>query len=182
MLSFDIETMGLDKRKDCITVASVYDPDKNIKKNFNFMTGNVDETIIEFLGHLDDAESICAFNGVRFDLPFIIHQFQVPVERYTKWFIKMFDYFEVCKVAFSSSCSLNKLLEANGEEVKTSSGMQAVVWAKEKEWELLEDYCMMDTILTHTISTRKLVTLPLTGRQQVHCVHIVGSNSITFHT
>jgi DNA polymerase elongation subunit (family B) len=181
MLSFDIETMGLNKKKDSITVASVYDPDQNICKNFNFMVGDYDASVAEFLGYLDDADSICAFNGVRFDLPFIIHQFRVPAERYDKWFVKIFDYFEICKVAFSSSCSLNSLLSANGEKVKTSSGMQAVIWAQEKKWDLLEDYCMMDTILTHTISTRKLVILPLTGKPPINCVHILKGHIINFY-
>jgi uncharacterized protein YprB with RNaseH-like and TPR domain len=37
MLAFDIETEGLDSDRDGITVASVYDPDRGIKKTFFFM-------------------------------------------------------------------------------------------------------------------------------------------------
>jgi hypothetical protein len=77
--------------------------------------------------------------------------------------LKLFDYFEVCLLGFSSSCSLNNLLKANGEEVKSSSGAQAVQWAAEKKWKLLEDYCMQDTILTHCISVHSFVCIPLTG-------------------
>jgi DNA polymerase III epsilon subunit-like protein len=181
MLSFDIETTGLNKKKDRITVASVYDPDRNIKKSFNFMLDDRDSNISEFLAHLDDAVYLCAFNGVRFDIPFIVHHFSVERERYTKWFLKIFDYFEICKLGFSSSCSLNKLLEANGEEIKISNGMQAVIWANEGKWKLLEDYCMMDTILTHKISTRKLVILPLNGKKSINCTHMLDSNTMMFY-
>jgi hypothetical protein len=38
--------------------------------------------------------------------------------------LKLFDYFEVSRLGFSSSCSLNNLLKANGKEVKSSSGAQ----------------------------------------------------------
>ena len=51
--------------------------------------------------------------------------------------MKLFDYFEVCRLGFGSSCSLNNLLKANGEEVKSSSGAQAVQWAAEKTGRLL---------------------------------------------
>ena len=44
--------------------------------------------------------------------------------------MKVFDYFEICKLVFSSSCSLNALMTVNGEDVKSSSGMQAVYWAR----------------------------------------------------
>jgi hypothetical protein len=77
--------------------------------------------------------------------------------------LKLFDYFEVCRLVFGSSCSLDNLLKNNGHEVKTSSGKQAVEWAQKKEYKKLEDYCMQDTVLTHRISTAGLVNIPLTG-------------------
>lgn len=99
-------------------------------------------------------------------------RFNIPEEQQARWILKLFDYFEVCKLAFGSSCSLNNLLKANGEDVKSSSGMQAIEWASNKEWEKLEDYCMRDTILTHKISTsRGPVQIPLTGwSKHVSCM------------
>lgn len=99
--------------------------------------------------------------------------------RYNKWYIKLFDYFEVCKLVFSSSCSLNRLLESNGFDVKTSHGMQAVEWARDKQWKSLEDYCMRDTILTHKISSCQEVLIPLTGKKHVWCRRGIG-NSMSF--
>jgi hypothetical protein len=173
MLAFDIETEGLNSDEDGITVASVYDPTRGIHKTFFFMREGFDrqDNIDEFLLMLDEAKSLCCFNGVRFDVPFIIKDFGVEQERYTRWFCKIFDYFEVCKLVFSSSCGLNTMLSSNGEEVKSSCGMQAVLWAREKRWEELEEYCMRDTVLTHRISSMERVELPLTGKKNVFVVH-----------
>jgi uncharacterized protein YprB with RNaseH-like and TPR domain len=91
MLSFDIETEGLHHDTDDITVASVYDPERGIKKTFFFMREGHDrqQNIDEFLEILDAAPTLCCFNGVRFDIPFIIARFAVVRDRYTKWFMKV---------------------------------------------------------------------------------------------
>jgi uncharacterized protein YprB with RNaseH-like and TPR domain len=91
MLAFDIETQGLLSDVDDITVASVYDPERGIKKTFFFMREgyNRQENIDSFLEVLDNAPVLCCFNGVRFDIPFIIARFHVAPERYTKWFMKV---------------------------------------------------------------------------------------------
>jgi hypothetical protein len=105
-------------------------------------------------------------------LSFGILRFSIPEEQQGRWILKLFDYFEVCKLAFGSSCSLNNLLKANGEDVKSSCGSQAIEWAREGKWDLLEDYCMKDTMLTHKISTRGTVNIPLTGwGKEVTCLH-----------
>lgn len=181
MLSFDIETEGLDPKKHRITVASVYDPHRSIQHTYNFLEHEHDEqqvlaTINAFLQQLDDAPALCCFNGVKFDVPFIAKRFNVSPLRVHAWMLKLFDIFEICRLVYGSSCSLNALLTANGKEVKSSSGLQAIEWARQKEWQLLEDYCMRDTILTHEISVedKKMVVLPLsssvTGRMEhVYC-------------
>lgn len=73
MLSFDIETEHLDSKIGRITVASVYDPDREIQRTFNFIA---DESKFEqerdaFIRCLDEAPALCCFNGVRFDIPYI---------------------------------------------------------------------------------------------------------------
>lgn len=182
MLAFDIECTGLNMYSDRITVASVYDPDSvpPIKHTYNFMVGDVQGNIEAFLDTLDRADTLCAFNGVKFDLPFIIERFHVKQERYVPWFLKLFDYFEVCRLVFGSSCSLNNLLIANDEEVKTSSGMQAVIWAEEGQWEKLEEYCMADTMLTWKISTRPDVIIPLTRKKKRVRAEFAGGQPMSF--
>lgn len=181
MLAFDIETTDIRWETGTITVASVYDPDRGISKNFNFCIGDREAAKQAFMQELDDAPSLCSFNGFRFDIPFIVNKFRVPAERYQNWFQKTFDYFEVAKVTFGSSCGLNKLLMANGEEVKTGSGLQAVQWAKEGEWRKLEEYCMVDTQLTWKISVREDVKLPLTNKGSVRCRHNPVTHALSFY-
>lgn len=171
MLAFDIETTGLDSKTCRITVACVFDPDRQIRRAFNFLRdpAKYEDEKKEFLQCLDDAPALCSFNGVRFDIPFIAAQFGVPAEQQGRWMLKLFDYFEICRLCYRSSCSLDNLLRHNGyTELKTSSGLQAVQWAEEGQWDMLEEYCMQDTVLTHKISSEHrqgscIVHLPLTG-------------------
>lgn len=68
MLSFDIETEGLNKRKDRITVAAVYDPERGVERCYNFLKGTDKEIEAEmcgFLEELDNADTLCSFNGAR---------------------------------------------------------------------------------------------------------------------
>ena len=53
--------------------------------------------------------------------------------------------------------------------------MQAVYWARDNEWEKLDKYCMKDTVLTHVISSRSRVELPLTGKRRVCATNRVES-------
>lgn len=177
MLAFDIETEGLDSRTCRITVACVYDPDRGIQRAFNFVSSDDDKEFAArrdaFLQCLDDAPALCSFNGVRFDIPFIARRFDVPARRQGEWVLKLFDPFEVCKLGFGGTCSLNKLLMANGycdggpESCgKTGTGLQAIEWARNRDWEPLEEYCMADAVLTHRICTqahKHTIRLPLTG-------------------
>ena len=115
MLSFDIETEGLDWSVDRIAVACVYDPSRNIAATYNFMDNEAERQnrVEAFLRQLDEAPSLCCFNGVKFDVPFIKHAFNVDDARVHKWMLKLFDIFEVCRLALGSSCSLDNLLKAS---------------------------------------------------------------------
>jgi len=66
MLAFDIETTGLDKNARA-TCACAYDPDAGIDQLFFFKDGTQED----FFALLDQADSLCAFNGARFDIPFL---------------------------------------------------------------------------------------------------------------
>lgn len=159
MLSFDIETTGL-QHTDTITAACVYDPVNNIRKMFIFA---VEKDPSEFLDLLDNADILCAFNGARFDIPFIQNQWKLSDERIHKWRLKLFDIYEACLIIFKSGFSLNQLLLANHIEVKTSSGKEAITMAANKQWLELGEYCMHDTIKTYCVSTLPSIMLPLKG-------------------
>lgn len=100
MLAFDIETTGLNRFSDRITVASVHDAERNYSKNFNFCVGDVEGAKRAFLKELDAADVICGFNASRFDLPFIIQRFNVPASQYQKWYVVVLRAFHgnVCAV------------------------------------------------------------------------------------
>ncbi len=168
MLAFDIETEGLNSTEHRIIVASVYDPDHGIERTFNFLAdpSKFQSEREEFIRTLDEAPSLCSFNGVRFDIPFIASRFDVNPQKQGEWVLKTLDLFEVCKLCFGSSCSLKNLLAANGLEQKSSHGLQAVEWARQGNWKDVEDYCMRDAVLTHQVSKLALssrLKIPLTG-------------------
>ena len=68
MLSFDLETTGLNPATCAITCACAYDPERGIERHFLFPLGDDPE---EFLQLLDESDRLCAFNGARFDIPFL---------------------------------------------------------------------------------------------------------------
>lgn len=172
MIVFDIETTGLNFKKDSITVATIFDTTSNTGHTYNFAKyGSTQQD--DFLRKLDEATIIACFNGVNFDLPFIISFFHVPSTRYQDWFCKVFDYYEYCRLLYDCPCSLDSLLAANGFAGKTSSGDQAVVMANNKDWEALEKYCMADTIKTKDLCLLSSVYLPLHKKNKmVQCDHV----------
>ena len=180
VISFDIETTGLDPDVDDITVACVYNP--SFQRTFHFQHPGYDrqESVEAFLGQLDKARVLIAFNGVYFDIPFIAKKFDVEAGRYTAWLCKTLDYFMICKLVFESSCSLNKLLEKNGLNPKTSTGMQAVLWAKEGKWDDIAEYCMDDCKLTYEVSMMSSVKLPLRGDPDARVHRCLETGSLSF--
>jgi hypothetical protein len=150
VLAFDIETTGLDAETCEVTCACAYDPDRGVERSFVFSQGG---DPAEFMALLDDAPLLCAFNGVRFDLPFLARRWGVPDEKVGSWVRKMVDPFEGCKLALGQTFSLNRLLSENGLPVKTSSGLEAVKMAREGRWAELAEYCMHDTKMTHAAVT-----------------------------
>ena len=171
MLSFDIETTGLNPT-DRITAACAYDPVEKIQATFIFPTGGDPE---EFMQLLDNAQTLCAFNGARFDIPFIQRAWGVPEDRVARWILKLVDVYDMCYLVFKKGFSLNRLLTLNQIPVKTGDGKEAIELALQNKWQELGDYCMQDTIKTHTVTSLPVIKLPLT-----HCQSEVQLNSLLF--
>ena len=164
VLAFDIETTGLEAEFCDVTCACAYDPDRGVERSFVFALG---DSPGEFMSLLDEAPLLCAFNGVRFDIPFMCKKWGVSDERAGKWVKKMLDPFEACKVALAQTFSLNRLLAANGLQAKTGSGLDAVNMAREARWTELAEYCMHDTRMTHAaVMVQGGATLPLCEKQR----------------
>ena len=163
MVAFDIETEGLDPSTCSITAASLFNG-KGLCRGFVFKgecLAEDERAKEEFLSHLDNARSLCAFNGVCFDIPFIAKAWSLDPGRVHNWVVKTFDVFETCRLGLGKTFSLDKLLAANGLESKTGSGKRAIQLAQEKEWDKLNAYCMQDTRLTYLVSAQRAVVLPI---------------------
>ena len=137
MVAFDIETMGLNPLKERITAAAVYDGN-GLCKVFVFKGEDADEDALlrdEFITILDKAPRLCAFNGVRFDIPYIIKHWGLEPAKAHAWVLKTVDVFEACKLGLRQTFKLAQLLSVNGLESKTGSGAEAVGLARDKEWD-----------------------------------------------
>jgi uncharacterized protein YprB with RNaseH-like and TPR domain len=171
MLAWDIETTGIKKDTDLITVISLYDPKAGISKVLRFVELNEDadicyidefqERIDEFVEIMNKAQTLTAFNSGSFDLPFVQLQFKLPNEIVQGWVMKSFDVLDICRKAFNRTFSLNLALEMNiAGFQKSGSGMDAVIQAREGRWKELEDYCLDDSLLTHKLSSLDTILCP----------------------
>jgi hypothetical protein len=159
MLAFDLETTGLDPHTDRVTCAAAYDPDAGIDRAFLFQCGDDPE---EFMALLDAADRLCAFNGARFDIPFLQHSLGASAGRALGWRMKLHDVYEGVRLALCVTFPLRALLAINGLEGKTGTGGDAVVMAREGRWKELADYCSHDTRMTHRVSSLERILLPKT--------------------
>ena len=175
MLAFDIETTGTDpagRDNDGepirITCACVCDGN-GYTETFLFKGEDAaeDQRLREQLvARLDAAPRLCAFNGIRFDIPFMVRSWGLPAAVHEAWVRKTVDVFEASKLALGRTFPLSKLLSANGLESKSGTGLHAIHLAKTGQWQELGDYCMQDTRLTHAVSSQYHVRLPLHVEQQ----------------
>lgn len=155
MLAFDIETTGLDPLSCEITCACAWGD--AVRATFIFPTGDDPE---EFMRLLDEADRLCCFNGVQFDIPFMRARWGVPEERVAAWRLKVHDVFEGCRLGLGLTFSLGALLAANGQASKTGSGADAVELARAGRWEELGSYCLADARLTHSVSSLARIRIP----------------------
>lgn len=159
MLAVDIETTGLDPRVDDVTCACAFDPDGGVARAFVFGRDGA-AAREEFLALLDGAPRLCAFNGARFDLPFLARRWGLGAARVGAWVRKLVDPFEASKLALARTFSLDRLLAANGLAGKTGSGLHAVALARAGRWDELAEYCMHDTRMTHAAAAMPALRLP----------------------
>ena len=160
MLFFDIETTGLTD-KDKVTVVCTEDYESSARKVFNFArTVSEDERQVlrrELMLDFDNASSLCAYNGVRFDLPFMQRALDIPVENVTEWVLKTSDILEQLRLRENTVCKLDYICTVNSVPSKSSSGLEAIRMAAEGRWDELEQYCANDVrILCDLYRMRRL--------------------------
>ena len=165
-LAFDIETTGLRAPKDRVTVACVYGrlhgvPWSQSYRFYDPMTFESEKT--RFIGDLCMAGGLCAFNGIRFDIPFLEKAWGLRSDLVGALLLKTYDIFELSKTILGKTFSLSKLLDHNNLENKSGTGLHAVTLAQEGRWDELCDYCMQDTRMTYLVSCmpNRMTLLPI---------------------
>ena len=149
MLAFDIETTGLDPASSVVTVVCTEDFHTGERRAYEF--GRVracepqHEALLrsELIQAFNKAESLCAFNGVRFDIPFLHTALKLSAKTTTAWLFKTTDILEAERLGLfgpTHTFGLNLLCQHNNVSVKSGSGLQAIQFAPEHKWDELKCY------------------------------------------
>ena len=120
---------------------------------------------LKFLVHLlDHAARIIAYNGYTFDLVVLAGD---DKERLERWRNKLFDPLRILRLSYNKFFKLNAMLEENGLDTKTATGVEAVdMW---KKWQqsrdahqmmLLEKYNERDTLALAELVLLRYVKVP----------------------
>jgi hypothetical protein len=169
MLAFDIETTGLDPQNCVVTVVCTQDFHTGQQRAYEF--GRVracepqNEGLLrdELITAFDDAPSLCAFNGVRFDIPFLHTVLKLSPEKTASWLLKTTDILEAARLGRfgpAHTFGLNLLCEHNKVAVKSGSGLQAIKFAQEGQWDALRTYCADDVRILCDLYRRRLLNNP----------------------
>jgi hypothetical protein len=162
-LFFDIETTGLTAH-DTVTVVCTEEYESHARRVFNFARATTDHERAclreELVREFDDASALCAYNGVRFDLPFMQRALQIPAENVTQWVLKTSDILEQLRLRDNATCKLDFLCGLNGVPSKSSSGLEAIRMAADGRWEELEMYCANDVRILCDLYRKRMLKHP----------------------
>lgn len=109
-----------------------------------------------FLDALDKADSLCGFNCIRFDIPFLHKRFKLDDARVGSWVAKCTDVFLVIAETLDVWCGLGRLLRLNGLDTKSGTGKAALDMASMGKWDELASYCAKDSKLTYQLTEMAL--------------------------
>jgi DNA polymerase III epsilon subunit-like protein len=169
MLAFDIETTGLSPTNSVVTVVCTecFFTGERIAYEFARVRKqepqNMQQLVREMTDAFNRASSLCAFNGVRFDIPFLHKAFGLPDAVVAGWLVKTTDILEACRLQIFGArhtFKLDLLCEHNGVPMKSSTGLQAIAMAHEQRWEDLRVYCADDVRILCNLYRKKRLTNP----------------------
>jgi hypothetical protein len=173
MLAFDIETTGLDPAHSVVTVVCTQDYHTGERRAYEFgrvracepQGGAHAEALLrdELIQAFDAADSLCAFNGVRFDIPFLHAALRLAPETTAAWLFKTTDILEAARLGLfgpAHTFGLNLLCQHNQVAVKSGSGLQAIKFAQEGRWDALLSYCADDVRILCDLYRRRLLNNP----------------------
>lgn len=167
-ICFDIETTGLDPLRDEVTMICSQDLHAGTRRSYNFGILNsqeqsVDGLLEELVTEFDAADCLCAFNGIRFDLPFMQQALGLPTDVITRWVLKTVDPLEFLRLSGQFTTSLDKICIHNNIVSKSSTGLRAIQMAHEGLWEELEEYCQQDVSILCVLVKQRTFNHPTQG-------------------
>lgn len=173
MLSFDIETTGLKVSEGAVvTLVCVEEYDTKLRWKYEFAKARVEHRdqpekvqalLDRLVEHFDEADSLCGFNAIRFDIPFLQEAFKLPKAKADAWKRKTYDILEQCRDLYDHTFSLNLLCKTNSIPVKISSGLEAIKMAKEHRWNELLEYCEADVNILTQLYEKRFLKNPRNG-------------------
>ena len=184
MLAFDIETTGLDRERCEVTVVCTADFHTGERRAFGRVAAGeacgpeCQKLTLELVKAFDAAQSLCAFNGVRFDVPFLYKALRLSEATVAGWLVKTTDILEACRLEVFGprhTFGLNLLCEHNGVRMKSGSGCEAVRMAAQGRWQELLDYCADDVRILCDLYRRKELQNPR-GWRPIDLRRIAHSN------
>ena len=147
-VGFDIETTGITDT-DIVTVACAWTPTHQAHCFYG-------EDPSPVVAMLDEAKYIYTFNGMEFDLPRFARHCGRSMG---PWARKTVDplFAMKCSMGYGACAKLNDVLNENGYEPKSGSGLQAIQFWNDGNRDALLSYCMDDARLTHAVCDQKEV-------------------------
>jgi hypothetical protein len=169
MLMFDIETTGLDPAKDLVTIVCTQDLKTGERVAYEFArvraTEPENEQLLQkdLVNAFDSASSLCAFNGIRFDIPFLYTALNLKQQTCAGWLLKTSDILEAARLGIFGAphtFGLNLLCQHNQVPVKSGNGLQAIRFAHEHRWDELLEYCADDVRILCDLYKKRLLNNP----------------------
>ena len=162
MLAFDIETTGLDPKDSIVTVVCTEDVWSGEKKAYEFARYAEDKESIlqELIRDFETCDALAAFNGVRFDIPFLQGAFKLDSDMVLRWILKTSDILEQCRLRYQQTFKLDLLCMHNNMQGKSADGLAAIQMAKTKQFDELRDYCADDVSLLCKLYQKRHVLNP----------------------
>jgi hypothetical protein len=161
-LVFDIETTGLSADKHKVTVVCTEDFVTGARRAFEFARYPENWATLrdELVAAFDAARSLSAFNGIRFDIPFLVKALHIEPARGAQWVTKTSDILEQSRLRFKTTFPLNLLCQANGIPMKISDGREAIRMAERGDWDTLNEYCAMDVSILCSLYRKRHIVHP----------------------
>ena len=150
-----------DPKKLGVSVLALYD--YNSKQGLTFLENELNQSFSYF----ENASYIIGYNITSFDLLVFQAYYPGKVESFS-----VFDILEDIRGKIGRRLGLNDLIIATLNKRKTSHGLAAIDYYKNKEFDKLKKYCLDDVMLTKElfdfgIKNKKIYYLTPVGKEEI---------------